>query len=233
MKIVILTIFPELFDSFLSTSLITKALQNKKIELQTINIRDFSEAPHYKVDDTPYGGGAGMVFKPEPVLNAIKFAKKECPNAKVIYLSPSGVPYKQALAKQLSKDEQLILLCGRYEGIDQRVIDQAVDMELSIGDYVLMGGEIPAMVVIESITRLVDNVLGNTESLEIESFSESPEGLLLEAPQYTRPPVFNGQPVPEVLLSGNHKEIEKWRRQKSLEKTNLIRPDLIIKRQHG
>ncbi len=226
MRFTVLTIFPEIFDGFTRTSLIEKALAKKFIEIDIVNIRDFSSAPHHKVDDEPYGGGAGMVLSPEPLAKAIEYAKKKNPNSKVILMTPSGKSFKQEIAENLAeKSQSLIIICGRYEGIDQRIIDIYVDEEYSIGDYVLMGGEIPAMAVIEAISRLKNNVLGNSESVVNESFSGTNK--ILEAPQYTRPRSFNNKEVPEILCSGNHKAIEKWREEKALEKTKLNRPELI------
>ncbi len=226
MKAEILTLFPELFDSFLSTSLIGKAVENGQLEYNLVNIRTFAESPHYHVDDTPYGGGPGMVLKPEPVAAAIRAAKANLPNAPVIFPSPAGKVFSQQKAEELSQSSEMILLCGRYEGIDQRVIDSYVDLEISLGDYVLMGGELPAMVILESTVRLIKNVVGNQESLIEESFSSTKQGLL-EAPHYTRPAEFEGISVPEVLLSGDHEKIKKWREKQSLARTRKIRPDLL------
>ena len=222
MKFSILTLFPEMFDS-LNTSIIGRGIENKAIDIEFINIRDFSKNKHKKVDDTPYGGGAGMVMMPDVVYDAYKSIKAE--NAKVIYLTPQGKVFNQKKAKELSKEKHIILLCGHYEGIDQRVIDEIVDEEISIGDYVLTGGEIPAMVLVDSISRYVEGVLSK-ESTEEESFSSDN---LLEYPQYTRPEEFHGKKVPEVLLSGHHENIAKWRKEKSFEITKNKRPDLIKK----
>ena len=219
MKFDILTLFPEMFD-ILKQSIIGKAIEKELIDINLINIRDFSKNKHKKVDDTPYGGGAGMIMKPDVVYDAYKSIKSE--NAKVIYMSPQGKVLNQKKVEQLSKENHLIILCGHYEGIDQRVIDKIVDEEISIGDYVLTGGEIPAMVLIDSVSRYVEGVL-NEESIKEESFSEG----LLEYPQYTRPEIFEGEKVPEVLLSGHHKNIEKWRKEKSLEITKNKRPELL------
>lgn len=226
MKTEILTLFPELFDSFLNTSLIGKAVENGYLEYSITNIRTFAESPHYHVDDTPYGGGPGMVLKPEPVAAAIRSAKSSFPNAPVVLPSPAGKVFTQSDAESLSKLPEVIFLCGRYEGIDQRVIDTYVDIELSLGDYVLMGGELPTMVILESTVRLLDNVVGNSESLLEESFSEQRRSLL-EAPHYTRPAEFEGQHVPEILLTGDHEKIRLWREKQSLERTKQRRPDLI------
>ena len=220
MQFDVLTLFPEMF-SILDESIIGRAKKNKQIDINLVNIRDFSENKHNKVDDTPYGGGAGMVMMPDVVYRAYNSLENK-ENAKVIYMSPQGKKLNQEKVKELSKENHLIILCGHYEGIDQRVLDKIVDEEISIGDYVLTGGEIPAMVLIDSVSRYVEGVL-NKESIKEESFIEN----LLEYPQYTRPEVFEGEKVPEVLLSGNHKEIDKWRKEKSLEITKKKRPDLL------
>ena len=225
MKFDILTLFPEMFD-ILKQSIIGKAIEKELIDINLINIRDFSKNKHKKVDDTPYGGGAGMIMKPDVVYDAYKSIKSE--NAKVIYMSPQGKVLNQKKVEQLSKENHLIILCGHYEGIDQRVLDKIVDEEISIGDYVLTGGEIPAMVLIDSVSRYVEGVL-NEESIKEESFSEG----LLEYPQYTRPEIFEGEKVPEVLLSGHHKNIEKWRKEKSLEITKNKRPELLKNKNMG
>ena len=220
MKFDVLTLFPEMFET-LKESIIGKALERKIIEINTINIRDFSKNKHKKVDDTPYGGGAGMVMMPDVVYDSyMSIQHKE--NAKVIYLSPKGKVLNQQKVEELSKQEHLILLCGHYEGIDQRVLDEIVDEEISIGDYVLTGGELPAMVLIDSVSRYVEGVL-NKESVSEESFTNG----LLEYPQYTRPEVFLNKKVPEILLSGHHENIKKWRREQSLEITKQKRPDLL------
>ncbi len=219
MKFDVLTLFPEMFDN-LKQSIIGRAQEKELIEINTTNIRDFSENKHKKVDDTPYGGGAGMVMMPDVVYRAYQSVKSE--NAKVIYMSPQGKKLDQKKVEDLSKESHLIILCGHYEGIDQRVIDKIVDEEISIGDYVLTGGEIPAMVLIDSVSRYVKGVL-KEDSIKEESFSNG----LLEYPQYTRPEVFEGEKIPEVLLSGNHQNIDKWRKEKSLEITKMKRPDLL------
>ncbi len=222
MKFDVLTLFPEMFES-LDESIIGRAKEKELIEINLINIRDFSKDKHKKVDDTPYGGGAGMVIRPDVVYDAYSSINNK-ENAKVIYLSPQGKVLNQEKVKELSKEEHLILLCGHYEGIDQRVLDEIVDEEISIGDYVLTGGELPAMVLIDSVSRYVDGVLNN-ESVKEESFSNN----LLEYPQYTRPEEFKGRKVPEVLISGHHENIKKWRDEKSLEITKIKRPDLLNK----
>ena len=221
MKFDILTLFPEMFSS-LEQSIIGRAVENEQISINLINIRDFSTDKHKKVDDTPYGGGAGMVMMPDVIYSAYK--SLESSDAKVIYMSPKGKTLNQEKVEELSKESHLIILCGHYEGIDQRVLDKIVDEEISIGDYVLTGGEIPAMVLIDSVSRYVKGVL-KEDSIKEESFSNG----LLEYPQYTRPEIFQGERVPEVLLSGNHQEIDKWRKEKSLEITKKNRPDLLKK----
>ena len=222
MRFDVLTLFPEMFAP-VKESILGRALDNNLIELNLINFREFSTDKSKHVDDTPYGGGAGMVIKPEPVYDAYKSIVEGLESKpKVIYLSPKGKVFNQQIARDLAKEEHLILLCGHYEGIDQRVIDEIVDEEISIGDYVLTGGELPAMVLIDAISRNVEGVI-KEESVEDESFSEG----LLEYPQYTRPEVFMGRRVPEVLLSGHHANIAKWRREQSIEITRNKRPDLI------
>ena len=218
MRFDVLTLFPEMFEP-LKSSIIGRAIEKKLINLNLINIRDFSKDKHKKVDDTPYGGGAGMIMKPDVVYDAYKSIQDK--NAKVIYMSPQGNKLTQKKVVELANEEHLIILCGHYEGIDQRVIDEIVDEEISIGDYVLTGGEIPAMVLIDSVSRYARGVIAE-ESIEEESFANG----MLEYPHYTRPEVFNGVKVPEVLLSGHHANIEKWRKEKSLEITTKKRPDL-------
>ena len=219
MKFDVLTLFPEMFE-IVHQSIIGKAIEKDLINIQITNIRDFSKDKHKKVDDTPYGGGAGMIMKPDVVYDAYKSVKDE--HAKVIYMSPQGEKLNQKKVEELAKESHLIILCGHYEGIDQRVLDKIVDEEISIGDYVLTGGEIPAMVLIDSVSRYVEGVL-KEDSIKEESFSNG----LLEYPQYTRPEVFEGMKVPEVLLSGHHENIEKWRKEKSLEITRKKRPELL------
>ena len=223
MKFSVLTLFPEMFLA-LDESIIGRAKEKNLINIDLINIRDFSKDKHKKVDDTPYGGGAGMVLMPDIVYNAYKSVNDE--KAKVIYLSPQGKVLNQSKVQELSKENHIILLCGHYEGIDQRVIDEIVDEEISIGDYVLTGGEIPAMVLIDSISRYVEGVL-NKESIQEESFSNG----LLEYPQYTRPEKFLNHEIPEILKSGHHENINKWRKEKSLEITMVKRPDLISEKE--
>ena len=219
MNFEVLTLFPEMFEP-LKHSILQRAVNEKYISINLVNIRDFSKDKHKKVDDTPYGGGAGMVMKADVVYDAYKSVKHE--NSKVIYLSPQGKKLNQKKVEELSKVENIILLCGHYEGVDQRVLDEIVDEEISIGDYVLTGGELPAMVLIDSVSRYVEGVL-NKESTKEESFSNG----LLEYSQYTRPEIFLGKQVPEVLKSGNHKKIEEWRRNNSLLNTLKKRPDLL------
>lgn len=219
MKFDVLTLFPEMFEG-LKLSVIGKAIEKQLIQLRTINIRDFSQDKHKKVDDTPYGGGAGMIMKPDVVYNAYQAIKSQ--EAKVIYMSPQGKTLNQKMVEKLSKENHLIILCGHYEGIDQRVLDKIVDEEISIGDYVLTGGEIPAMVLIDSVSRYIEGVL-KKDSICEESFSNG----LLEYPQYTRPETFEGEMVPEILLSGHHGNIERWRKEKSIEITKKKRPDLL------
>lgn len=214
----VLTLFPEMFEA-LNSSIIGRAKEKELININLINIRDFSKDKHKKVDDTPYGGGAGMVMKADVVYDAYKSIKDK--KAKVIYMSPQGKKLNQQKVEELAKEDNLIILCGHYEGIDQRVIDKIVDEEISIGDYVLTGGEIPAMVLIDAVARYNSGVIAE-ESIKEESFTNG----LLEYPQYTRPEVFEGVKVPEVLLSGHHENIEKWRKEESIRITNLKRPDL-------
>ena len=219
MKFDILTLFPEMFEP-VKQSVIGKAVEKDLIEINLINMRDFSKDKHKKVDDTVYGGGAGMLIRPDVVYDSFKSVESE--KAKVIYLSPKGKVLSQEKVVELSKEKHLILLCGHYEGIDQRVLDTIVDEEISIGDYVLTGGEIPAMVLVDAVSRYVTGVITD-ESISEESFSEG----LLEYPQYTRPEEFLGMKVPDVLKSGHHLNIEKWRRKESLKETFLKRPELL------
>ena len=219
MKFDVLTLFPEMFNS-LKQSIIGKAIEKDLIDINLINIRDFSKDKHKKVDDTPYGGGAGMVIRQDVVYDAYNSVKTE--NAKVIYMSPQGKTLNHKKVVDLSKEKHLILLCGHYEGIDQRVLDEIVNEEISIGDYVLTGGELPAMVLIDSVSRYVEGVISQDSTSE-ESFSNN----LLEYPQYTRPEIFNGVKVPDVLISGHHENIRKGREEKSLEFTKNKRPDLL------
>lgn len=219
MRFDVLTLFPEMFEA-INYSILGKAQEKDLIKVNITNIRDFSENKHKKVDDTPYGGGAGMVMMPDVVYRAYKSVYT--PKAKVIYMSPQGKKLDQSKVEELSKNEHLIILCGHYEGIDQRILDKIVDEEISIGDYVLTGGELPAMVLIDSVSRYVEGVLKG-DSIKEESFSQG----LLEYPQYTRPEIFENEKVPEVLLSGHHENIEKWRKEKALQITYQKRPDLL------
>ena len=221
MQFDVLTLFPEMFIP-LQKSILERAQKNGNININLINIRDFSKDKHKKVDDTPYGGGAGMVIRPDVVYDAYNSIENR-EKAKVIFLSPQGKTLNQQKVEELSNQEHLILLCGHYEGIDQRVLDKIVDEEISIGDYVLTGGELPSMVLIDAVSRYVDGVL-NKESIKEESFSNN----LLEYPQYTRPETFLDEKVPEVLISGHHENIRKWREEQSKIITNKKRPDLII-----
>lgn len=220
MRIDILTLFPNSFVP-LTESIIGRARENNKIEINVVDIREFSKDKHKKCDDYTFGGGEGLLMTPQPLFDCIESVLTK--NSHVIYLSPKGRKLNQGIVQELSKFEHLILICGHYEGIDQRVIDTFVDEEISIGDYVLTGGELPAMVLVDAVARLLPDVLGNEDSFKNETFSDN----LLEFPQYTRPSEFRGQKVPEVLLSGNHQEIAKWRKQQSEKLTKQRRPDLI------
>lgn len=219
MTIDVLTLFPEMFAGVISSSIIKRAVDDEKVTINLHNFRDFSKDIHHKVDDTPYGGGCGMILACQPIFDCVNSLRRE--NSKVILLTPDGTVYNQKIAGTLSKEEHLILICGHYEGFDER-IRSICDMELSIGDYVLTGGEVPAMVLIDSITRLLDGVI-NKESYENDSFYQG----LLDYPQYTKPRVYNGIEVPEVLLSGNHQKIAEFRKVQALERTKLRRPDLL------
>lgn len=219
----ILTLFPEMVMDGLNTSIIGRAIDAGLLEINAVNIRDYSTNKHMKVDDYPYGGGAGLVMQPEPVYRAYKDLEKDMKKKpRVVYLTPQGTTFHQEMAKELAKEEELVFLCGHYEGIDERVLEEIVTDYVSIGDYVLTGGELPAMVMIDSISRLVPGVLHNDDSAGDESF----ENGLLEYPQYTRPPVFLDKEVPEVLLSGHHENIRKWRHEQSVKRTKERRPDL-------
>ena len=220
MDITVLTLFPEMFAP-LKESIIGRAVNGGKLNIKVVNIRDYAENKHFKCDDYPFGGGAGMVMMPQPIGSAIEAVDPEH-RAHRIFMSPRGRTFSQKIAVEFAQKENLLLLCGHYEGVDQRVIDMYIDEELSIGDYVLTGGELPAMVVCECVARYVDGVISG-ESLKDESFSAG----LLEYPQYTRPAVYKGVPVPEVLLSGNHEKVDEWRREKSFELTRKNRPDLL------
>lgn len=220
----VMTLFPEMVMNVLGGSITGRALKKGSISIEAVDIRDFTEDRHRHVDDYPYGGGAGMVMQPEPVYKAYESIMSRIDGkARVIYMTPQGKVFNQAMAEEFAKEENLIFLCGHYEGIDERVLNRIVTDNVSIGDYVLTGGELPAMVMIDAISRKVPGVLGNEESSEIETFYDN----LLEYPQYTRPEEFMGERVPEVLLSGHHANIEKWRREKSLERTFDNRPELL------
>ncbi len=220
MRIDILTLFPEMFTP-LSSSIIGRARESGKLEIVITDIREYTENKHKKCDDSPFGGGAGMVMSAQPVASAIEAVD---PNHEALrlYMSPKGRVFSQGVVRELAQKQRLLLLCGHYEGIDQRVLDLYIDGEISVGDYVLTGGELPAMVITDAVSRYIDGVI-NSDSLSQESFSEG----LLEYPQYTRPQEFKGLKVPEVLLSGNHAEIEKWRKEQSVALTKKLRPDLL------
>ena len=219
MKIDILTLFPEMFEGFKSESIIKRAIENKKVEINTCNFRDFAKNKHKKVDDTPYGGGSGMVLMCQPIFDAVESLKKE--NSKVILLSPQGKNYNQDMAYNLSKEEHLIFICGHYEGFDERIRDY-VDIQMSLGDFVLTGGESACMVMCDCILRILPGVI-RQDSSDDDSFSNG----LLEYPQYTRPEIYDGKRVPDVLLSGHHANIKKYRHEESLKRTAMYRPDLL------
>ncbi|HPD02297.1 MAG: tRNA (guanosine(37)-N1)-methyltransferase TrmD [Christensenellales bacterium] len=221
----VLTLFPEIFE-ILNVGILGKALGEEKFSVEVINIRDHTLDKHKKCDDYPFGGGAGMVMMPDPISRAIDFADIEH-NFKRIYLSPKGKTLNQDMVKELSRESGLVLLCGSYEGVDQRVLDREIDEEISVGDYVLTSGELPALVLINAVSRYIEGVLGSGESVVEESFSAG----LLEYPHYTRPQIWQGIAVPDVLISGNHKLIEEWRRRQSEELTKKRRPDLIEKKE--
>jgi tRNA (guanine37-N1)-methyltransferase len=225
MKFDILTLFPNMFSSPFQESILGKAIQKGLMDLRIINIRDFALDKHQVVDDSPYGGGQGMVMKVEPIARAIEWARSEDPSSWTIYLTPQGRPFNQEKARDLSSRSHLVLLCGRYEGVDERVREMFIDEEISIGDYVLMGGELAAMVMIDAVSRLLPGVLGSDQSAEDDTFTNA----LLEYPQYTRPFDFRGSSVPEILLSGNHAAVSLWRRKEALRRTAVRRPDLLAK----
>lgn len=226
MKFDVLTLFPDAFKAILNDSIIGNAQEQGLIEINTFNIRDFSTNKHRKVDDYPYGGGSGMVMAAPPIYEAyMSIAKKSDYKPRLIYMSPQGRVFNQSIAAELKEYGHLVLLCGHYEGIDERIIEEIVDDEISIGDYVLTGGELPAMVVIDSVSRLVPGVLSSDEAYMEESHYNG----LLEYPQYTRPYEYNGNKVPDILLSGHHANIQKWRRQQALKRTFKKRPDLLKK----
>ena len=221
LRIDVLTLFPRMLDGFLAESILGRALENKLLGVSVHDVRAWTTDKHRTADDRPFGGGAGMIMKPEPVVAAIEAV--QTPGCKRIYLTPDGQPFSPKIAEALSKESHLVLLSGHYEGIDQRIRDSVIDQEISIGDYVLTNGTLAAAVVIDALCRFIPGVLGEEKSLTHESFT----GRLLDFPQYTRPAEFRGMSVPEVLLSGNHAEIEKWRNARSLEKTRQVRPDLL------
>lgn len=223
MRFDILTLFPDLFSPFLRCGVLRRAIEKGLVEVKLTDIRDHAEGPHRVTDDRPYGGGDGMIMKPEPIHRALKSIPRPEEGSKVIFLTPQGRVYDQSTAWELSRLNQLILICGRYEGIDERIRESFVDLEISIGDYVMSGGELAAMVIVDTVSRLVEGVLGGELSNRNDSFEDG----LLEHPHYTRPRVFGGKEVPEVLLSGNHEAIRSWRRAQSLRRTFERRPDLL------
>ena len=222
MKFHILTLFPEMVQQGLATSILGRAAEKNLISIDAVNIRDYTQDKHGKVDDYTYGGGAGMLMQAQPVYDAYRVVAGDR-KVRCVYLTPQGAPFTQKKARELSGEEELVLLCGHYEGVDERILEEIVTDYVSIGDYVLTGGELPAMVMIDAVSRLVPGVLNNEESAEFESFHDN----LLEHPQYTRPVEFRGRKVPDVLLSGHHGNIDKWRREQSLKRTLERRPDLI------
>ncbi len=224
MKIDLVTIFPGILDGPFNESMIKRAVEKKLVEINLVDLRDYTSDRHRQVDDTPYGGGCGMILKPEPFFEAVEDLKSKSgvERSKVVLMTPQGVSFKQAVAQNLSVEKHLIILCGRYEGVDERIRTALVDMEISIGDYVLTGGELAAAVVVDAVVRLLPGFLSD-EASENESFS----GSLLEHPHYTRPPEYRDMQVPDILLSGNHAAIDRWRREQSLKRTYLRRPDLL------
>ncbi|HEU5316452.1 MAG TPA: tRNA (guanosine(37)-N1)-methyltransferase TrmD [Chloroflexota bacterium] len=222
MRIDVLTLFPDMFAGPFGESIVARAVKAGVVEIHLHNLRDWTTDRHRTVDDRPFGGGAGMVMKPEPLFKAVE-ALRRGPQSQVVLLTPQGDLLRQPLVAQLASHEHLILVCGHYEGVDERFVEHAVDREISIGDYVLSGGELPAMVLVDAIVRLLPGALGSPESAQDESHS----GGLLEYPHYTRPAEFRGWSVPEILLSGNHGEVEKWRREQAVQRTRRRRPDLL------
>jgi tRNA (guanine37-N1)-methyltransferase len=220
MRFTILSLFPEYFQGPFDVSILKRAREKGLVDIQLVNIRDFSQSRHKKVDDKPFGGGPGMVLSPDPVVSAIKQVKK--PTSKVVYLSPQGKPLTNQVCQSLAKEEDLILLCGHYEGIDERVLLKYVDIEISIGDYVLTNGCAAAIVLVDSVIRFIPEVIGHPEAVQNDSFQHG----FFDAPHYTRPQEFEGMSVPEVLLNGHHAQIEEWRKKQGLEKTKRVRPDL-------
>ena len=226
MNFIVLTIFPEMFNPFWEHGIIKRALDSNKISASAVNIRDFAKGRHRVTDDRPYGGGCGMIMKPEPLAGAIRAAKKKAPSSKTILLTPQGRRFNHNVARELASNGGVILVCGRYEGVDERICHELIEDEISIGDYILTGGELAAMVIIDSVTRLIPGTLGGKDSAEKDSFSSN----VIEHAHYTRPRIFEGAEVPAFLLSGNHKEIEKWRLETSLIRTFLKRRDLLENR---
>jgi tRNA (guanine37-N1)-methyltransferase len=226
LRIDILTLFPKMLDGFLSASILGKAIDRGLLQVEVRDLRDWCTDKHRTADDRPFGGGAGMVLKPEPTIHAIE--DLQTPGCRRIYLTPDGEPFSEKLARSFSTEEHLVLLSGHYEGIDQRIRDTVIDQEISIGDYVLTNGTLPAAVLVDALARFIPGVLGDEKSLTHESFT----GKLLDFPQYTRPAEFRGMSVPDVLQQGNHGEIERWRRAQSVEKTRQVRPDLHQKYRH-
>jgi len=235
LRVIIITLFPEIFSSLINYGVLSRAFSTQKVSLDFINPRDFVFDTHKTVDDRPFGGGPGMVMLAEPIAQSIEQAKKILPDARVIYLSPQGKKFDQAMAEELinlGEKSDFIFLCGRYEGVDQRVLDSLIDFELSLGDFVLSGGELALMCILDAMIRLIPGVLGDSQSALEDSFSVSLNNnreRVLDHPHYTRPPVWRGLPVPEVLLSGHHVNIQQWRREKALEITQKKRPDLLKK----
>jgi tRNA (guanine37-N1)-methyltransferase len=227
MNFAVLTIFPEMFDPFWEHGIVRRAIEGKIIQASAVSIRNFAEDRHQATDDRPYGGGSGMVMKPEPLAATIREASKTMPGAKTVLLTPQGRMFNQQMARELASCGGLILVCGRYEGVDERICDDLIDYEISIGDYVLTGGELAGMVIMDAVTRLIPGALGGEDAAEKDSFSDG----LLEHAHYTRPRIFEDREVPEVLLSGHHQEIERWRRESSLMRTLLKRPDLLEQRE--
>jgi len=226
MNYYVMTLFPEMIKSGMNTSIMGRAMEKNLIHLETINIRDYADNKHMKVDDYPYGGGAGMVMQAQPIYNAYNILEEKIgKKPRVVYLTPQGKVFNQEIAKELASESEIVFLCGHYEGIDERVLDEIVTDHVSIGDYVLTGGELPAMVMMDTISRMLPGVLGNQESAQFETFHDN----LLECPQYSRPEVWHDKQVPLVLLSGHHANVESWRREQALKRTAERRPDLLTK----
>ncbi len=225
MRFDILSIFPEMFSPLINYGIVSRAIKREQIKINLVNIRDFGEGPHLMTDDRPFGGGDGMVMKPEPIFQALESIPGVKGDRKVILLTPQGQPFNQSIARSLTELEQIILVCGRYEGVDERIRSRYIDTEISVGDYILTGGELPAMIIVEVVSRLIPGILGGVRSNLEESFEDN----LIEYPQYTRPRVFQGEEVPSVLLSGDHEKIRLWRRTQSIKRTLERRPDLLEK----